>query len=262
MQNLPEQSSLIVEMLYDGKPLKEAPEEVKKHQFYRQHHSGSRIELTKELTSILERLFIFISRYDVIKEVLIIDRPVKDILLLSIVENAMKQDITDFVICCEKLITLINKCQNNKRYKILLKDKSEEPFFHALAEGNQKFKHIYLSRSDEINQVRKSLFKNFDQKGLPTKESFEELKEKISILYSPLKAYRDKVAAHHDRDYQILTFRECDESIEKLKKIIFGLDKIITFENKFNHPTIASVESEAASGNTIAHLTAGIYDPA
>jgi hypothetical protein len=151
---------------------------------------------------------------------------------LSILEDSLKQNITDLSDIMTSFIKVLNECKG--KYTILFNRKAQHKLIKALINGNtQDNQELLRKRIEEIDSKRNSLFFMFNSRGTPSNESFDRLKDRAEDLRKEIRAYRDKVAAHNDAIQPSITWEVLDINIEDFKDLISDFYTVLSFEKAF-----------------------------
>jgi hypothetical protein len=184
--NFPENNSFCMAMLYAGKEISDfSPEELAEIMKYAPDYTA-RIECQKLFyAKVLKPLFTYSTKHPVIEKILSPKDSVKNILLMNLLEDAARQNMTDLCALTQELIKFINICKG--RHRRLFKKASQRSLIEALINGNNDQEINYKNADNRIEQARESLFCSFNDQGVPSDESFTKLKERITLHALPHK---------------------------------------------------------------------------
>lgn len=254
--NLPGIFSFSVTYSVDGKPIPFFSENYNKAIEVYDPLWGMRVKCAREIDGhFVQRIISLLGLCDVYSRVLSqtkIHKSVANALLLNIVEQAIKQGVNDLDAMMKDFIKLVDNYRG--RYTNLFKKNAQKKLIEVLIKGDPEKEKEYQQKSEVINTKRIELFLYFNSHGVPKHESFIQLKDKISELRNSINTYRDKVAAHPEKDIE-LSWSTFDNCITKFKSIAFDFYEVVSF---FTPPTTKA--NGIDPDGTAEYLINGIFE--
>lgn len=184
------------------------------------------------LEKIINPLIALFNKHFTLKDVLISFKEPHDRLLYNLIEDAAKQNITDFYDLMDKFIDTLNQYKNN--YSPLFNKDSQKKLFTALKQSNTpEIVHQYSELSDLIDHKRNYLFSCFDQNGGVRKNIWDKLINDMIATRNRIKTYRDKVASHADKELVILSWKDATQTIQSFVNYTSDINTVLSFHNRF-----------------------------
>lgn len=235
--NLPEKNPYTMQFLLDDKIMKNVSQEVCNEIMRFDPYYNQRIVLKN---IIIERVLCILwplkVKFEVLNAVLPPQGDCCEIILYNLLEDAAKQCVTSLAELLGIFCEILDLCQG--QYSTLFKKGAQRKLIDALINGNVEKEQNYVQLSEMIDVKREIHFSRFNAKGIPSNESFQDLKDKIIAYREPVKKYRDKVAAHADKDCFYLSFSDLNQSFESFQQLVLDIYTISTFEHGFADPLI------------------------
>lgn len=150
-----------------------------------------------------------------------------DIHLLNIVEDALRQNISDFAEQIKELIKFIDILSS--QYSILFKKNSHRKLYAAVAH-NSGIEGELQRHSDFIEKNRESLISHFSLQGKVSSDSWDSMKKRLDEIRICVKKYRDNVGSHDGNQHVTVSFQEIEIAIEKYQNFIYSLNTTLFFE--------------------------------
>jgi cytochrome oxidase Cu insertion factor (SCO1/SenC/PrrC family) len=193
-------------------------------------------DLRKKCKAIVNQKFLgpftaFSNKYETLKQTLYNVNTSQniphDIHLLNIVEDALRQNISDFSEQINELIKFINIL--NAQYSILFKKNSHRKLYEAVAH-NSGIKGELQKHSDFIEKNRESLISHFNLQGKVSSTSWDSMKKRLDEIRVSVKKYRDNVGSHDGNQHVTVSFEEIEIAIKKYRDFIYSLNAALFFE--------------------------------
>lgn len=181
---------------------------------------------------VLHRLSLFLHKYPILKRVLCEARPPMNITLRTIIEDALKQNITELSETMTSFMDFLDECKG--KYSTLFRKHAQDKFIAAMANpGQLEMQEALQKWSEEINLKREKLMGFFNHKGNPSAESFDDLKKRVDQLRQLSKNYRDTNSAHWDENEITVCWNELDTTIKQFRELVCDFYSIFTFEQGY-----------------------------
>jgi hypothetical protein len=228
---LPLKFSFEVKMTYNGKELTSITNEsdIEAIKNFDPHFEERRECRNKILKELLNPFSLFLHKYPILKAVIHNKFSPQNVTFLNLLEDAMKQNVTDLSDIMTSFIKFLEECKG--KFQILFKKKAQHKLIEAIINKTAPDKQeILLERNREIDLKRESLFIKFNSKQTPSDQSFDLLKTQVDFLRKEVRTYRDKVAAHNDEIQPSISWEDLDEKIEQFKNLITNFYTVLSFE--------------------------------
>jgi hypothetical protein len=230
-QRFPFQSSVF----YDGReraPL--AGEELKAVLRYDPDYE-KREEFRKEYADkVLLPFRLFLHKYSVLKSIFQNKEKPKNVTLHNILEDALRQNVTDLDATMLAFIHFVNRCSGN--FLTLFKRNAHHPISNIMissSSANPDKQKILMERKVEIDLKSAKLFSRYNFKGNPSGVEFEKLKTEIEGARMQVRTYRDQVAAHDDKAKPIVKWGDLDMAVNRFKEITDDFFTVGSFSMSF-----------------------------
>jgi hypothetical protein len=223
-----------IQWLYEGKESRDFTDAELQSIVSFDHRFVERQRLTNELRGkIINPLIALYNKHLTLKEILISLKEPCDRLLYNLIEDAAKQNITDFYDLMGKFIDVLKQYKNN--YSPLFNKDSQKKLFMALKQGNttEHNIHKYGKLSDLIDNKRTYLFSCFDQNGSVQNDSWDRLINDMRATRNIIKAYRDKVTSHADEELVTLGWKEAMQAIQSFVNYTSDIYTVLSFGTCF-----------------------------
>jgi hypothetical protein len=254
---LPDRFPFSVVLLYNGEPLPEITEESHK-EFIKT--LDPYFDLRKEaegriVEKVLNPLVLFLHKYHILKKVLEEKRPPTNITLLNIVQDALRQNVTDLSLIMSFFIDFINEAQG--KFQELFKRQAQNKIIAVMLEvQSPEEQEVLQRRSKEIDLKRDKLFPIYSSTGNPSAECFKKLTDHIDEIRKIVRTYRDKICAHSDENKPTIHWRDLDASIEQFTTELNDFYVVLSFGREYGKAQGPGFLSE----ETLAILIKGTYD--
>jgi hypothetical protein len=189
-----------------------------------------RQKLTKELhEKIINPLVVLYSKHLILKEVLISSKEPCDRLLYNLIEDAARQNITDFYDLMGKFIEIVKRYKNN--YSPLFYKDSQKKLLMTLKQGKPiELVNKYCMLDNLIDNKRNALFFCSDKKGSLQSDNWDRLICELRAIRNIIKTYRDKVASHADEELTTtLSWKKATEAIEFFINYTSDIHTVLSF---------------------------------
>ncbi len=170
---------------------------------------------------LLNQFSMFLHKYPVLKAILQKRIKPKNTTLLSIIEDAFKQSMSDLDTIMFGFLGFLDYCKN--KFPILFKKEAQYPLIETLIRGEPKREQEYKIRKVEIDQKREVVFSAFTAKGFPSEQAFSKLKGRVNSIREIVKKYRDNIAAHDGKQKPVVLWEELDEAAKQFQEITDAL---------------------------------------
>lgn len=233
-------------VLYDGHELpvfdKCDEESLKKVDPYFKERDECKERFKKEVSNPFS---LFEHKYFILKNVLNKGECPKNISVFNILEDSLRQNICDFSELMSIFMKFVNTCQG--KYSILFKKNAQSLIFKNLEiDKSEEIKAFLKERNKEIDLKREALFGQFNQQGVPSSNSFDDLKLRIITIRNKVKIYRDTIGAHSDSTQFSIELDDINDSIVGFKELISGFYIVFSFEKWFKESEGPGLECDQA----------------
>ncbi len=228
---LPPKFPFEVKMIYDGKERASITEESVKKIIRTFDPDFDQREICRKRMQeeIFYPLSLFLHKYPILKTVLHEGRVPINVTLFTIIEDALKQNITELSETMDSFIKFLDECKG--KYSVLFKRQAQSQMIEVLISSSLPDKQKdFKKRGEDIDLKREMLFEAFNHKGNPTNESFDVIKDKVDQLRQHAKNYRDRISAHRDKEEIIIIWKDFDATLDMFKELVCNFYTIFSFE--------------------------------
>lgn len=258
---LPQRFPFLSSVLYDGRERASLTNEGLKTVLQYDPDYEKREEFRKEYADkVLLPFGLFLHKYSVLKSIFQNKVKPKNLTLYNILEDALRQNVTDLDAIMLAFIHFVNRCNGN--FLILFKRNAHHPILNVMISSSsataapEKQKAL-MERKAEIDLKSAKFFSGYNFKGNPSGSGFEKLKSKIEETRIQVKAYRNQVAAHDDGGKPVVKWEDLDVAVNRFKEITDDFYIAGTFGLPFGP---ASGEGFSQT-ETVTLITRALFDP-